>query len=36
MEKDESEEKKKLNKMNILQGGIESRFIPSLSVETKA
>ena len=35
LNKDESEESKKLSKMNILQGGIEARFIPSLSAETK-
>ena len=32
---EESEEKKGLNQLNILQGGIEARFIPSLSQETK-
>ena len=32
---EESEEKKNLNKLNILQGGIEARFIPSLTQETK-
>ena len=30
-----SEEQKKVQKLNILQGGIEARFIPSLSAETK-
>ena len=32
---EESEEKKNLNSLNILQGGIEARFIPGLSQETK-
>lgn len=32
---DEGEEKKKIHKLNILQGGIEMRFIPTLSLETK-
>ena len=32
---EETEESKNLNKLNILQGGIEARFIPSLSQETK-
>jgi len=31
LNEDEDAEKKKLNKLNILQGGIEGRFIPSLS-----
>ena len=30
-----SEEQKKVQKLNILQGGIEAHFIPSLSAETK-
>ena len=30
-----TEDKKNLNKLNILQGGIEARFIPSLSKDTK-
>lgn len=33
--KEESEDKKNLSTMNILQGGIEARFIPCLSQETK-
>ena len=32
---DESEDAKSLSRMNILQGGIEDRFIPSLSQPTK-
>lgn len=28
-------DKKNLNKLNILQGGVEARFIPSLTKETK-
>ena len=32
---EESEERKNLSQLNILQGGIEARFIPSLSQETK-
>ena len=32
---DDGEESKKLSKLSLLQGGIESRFIPSLSRETK-
>jgi len=35
MNKDESEDSKRMQKMNILQGGIEARFIPSLSKPTK-
>ena len=35
LSKDEDSEMKKLSKLNILQGGIEPRFIPSLSHETK-
>lgn len=35
LSEDESQDKKKLSKLNILQGGIEGRFIPSLSQETK-
>ena len=35
LNKNESQDKKSLSKLNILQGGIESRFIPSLSQETK-
>ena len=34
-DKEDSEDKKTLNKLNILQGGIEVRFIPALSQETK-
>ena len=33
--KEEDDAKKNLSKLNILQGGIEPRFIPSLSRETK-
>ena len=33
--KDETDDRKNLSKLNILQGGVEPRFIPSLSVETK-
>ena len=32
---EESDESKSLSKLNILQGGIEARFIPALSQETK-
>jgi hypothetical protein len=32
---EETEESKALSKLNILQGGIEARFIPALSQETK-
>lgn len=32
---EESASRKNLNKLNILQGGVEPRFIPSLSAETK-
>ena len=35
LNEDENEEAKRLSKMNILQGGIEARFIPSLSDPTK-
>ena len=35
LNKDESDDKRNLSKLNILQGSIEPRFIPSLSVETK-
>lgn len=35
LNKDESEDSKRMQKMNILQGGIEARFIPSLSKATK-
>ena len=35
LNKDEDDDMKKLSKLNILQGGIEPRFIPSLSQETK-
>ena len=35
LNKDESDERKNLSKLNILQGSIEPRFIPSLSQETK-
>ena len=35
LNKDESEDKKRLSTLNILQGGIEGRFIPSLSQDTK-
>ena len=35
LNKDETGERKNLSKLNILQGGVEPRFIPSLSAETK-
>ena len=35
LNKDESDERKNLSKLNILQGSIEPRFIPSLSQGTK-
>ena len=31
LNKDDSEDKKNLSKLNILQGGIEARFIPGLT-----
>ena len=31
----ESDDRKNLSKLNILQGGVEVRFIPSLTSETK-
>ena len=31
----ESDDRKNLSKLNILQGGVEVRFIPSLTQETK-
>ena len=35
LNKDETEDRKNLNRLDILQGGIETRFIPFLSKETK-
>ena len=35
LNKDEASERKNLSRLNILQGGIEPKFIPSLSSETK-
>ena len=35
LNQDEIGEQKNLSKLNILQGGVEPRFIPSLSAETK-
>lgn len=35
LNEEESNEGKKMSKLNLLQGGIETRFIPSLSAETK-
>lgn len=31
----DADDKEKLHKLNILQGGVEMRFIPALSNETK-
>ena len=36
MNKDETNERKSLSKLNILQGGVNEKFIPSLSAETKS
>ena len=35
LNKEEASERKNLSRLNILQGGIEPKFIPSLSSETK-
>ena len=32
---DSASDNKNINKLNILQGGVEARFIPSLTQETK-
>ena len=35
LNRDETTTRKNLSKLNILQGGVEPRFIPTLSAETK-
>ena len=35
LNKDETDDRKNISKLNILQGGVEVRFIPSLTSDTK-